>query len=639
VANEYEIEARVKVTLDEISADNAAREISKRVNKEIKLELSHLKELAKQENFIGGVAPDVASARRRRIIAEMKSDISGGGMFEFQQRDFERFRRQLNAIIKYSSMGAGWNEARNLANEDIAEALRKRRDRSRGVDTGRFHGPMPLETGDTGVVHGPQNDDPTARRRAWMKNRAEEWMMLGDDKNTARLKALDEFHEKIKRANQNFQQLGVSMNSWEKMWHAIGQGGIRRGVAIGVSGGLESMGMGSAAAAGIGGFTGALASSLILPLAWAMGNALMALPGKVLTERERLAKFTGGGTPEQKNSLEQIWSTKSLLHATIDATGKEKWINTAMQLQEVGKSPAEIAKWSDALMRIGMQESGTSPEQLAAHFARAEEVHDPKDVVALLQSRAIRTAAISQHKKFFGRMSPESQEKWLMQMAEQRTFGYKDIELAIEEAQNNATLAGREEASRRSGAGWLRAAQEGMIQMASGEGNPANARAAMDNAESALRRKREPSFFDSPYQAYKKARDKSAPTQQDYRTQLWTHGLAENDENIAELQRRMGYAPPGSPTGAPGSTKQQDFHPNYIGSQYQFAGFSQFAEQMQMLWSGPGQDYQSQTASSTKEMAAMFKDGSARVQVASVGSGMPGVWGIDFNKGGGEGLA
>jgi hypothetical protein len=121
------------------------------------------------------------------------------------------------------------------------------------------------------------------------------WMSKGLSAQEALNRSLKDYEDKAKKA--------VEPTSWiAKAWDTIGAGGIRRGVAQLTTGGLEGMlGEGSKVAAAGGAMTGALVSSLALPIAWAVGNAIAKIPSQIgaavdwRRENQELSARAGGG--------------------------------------------------------------------------------------------------------------------------------------------------------------------------------------------------------------------------------------------------------------------------------------------------------------------------------------------------------
>ena len=115
--------------------------------------------------------------------------------------------------------------------------------------------------------------DPDYRREQWRKQWSSDYRAKAGDAATPEGEAryvMSQFAKKLKETEE-------ALTPVERMFSLIGQGQLRRGVAVGVTGMLG----GGKAAELMGGFSGTLASSLFLPLSWALGNAIASIPATV----------------------------------------------------------------------------------------------------------------------------------------------------------------------------------------------------------------------------------------------------------------------------------------------------------------------------------------------------------------------
>jgi hypothetical protein len=177
---------------------------------------------------------------------------------------------------------------------------------------------------------------------------------------------------------------------WELMMHGFRQGGIRRGVAMGVTGGLENLGVGASAASLIGGFTGALASSLVLPIAWALGNAIMNIPKTISEEVDwrrytqtlgaRAASPAGGKAWNEQAALARQWAERFNV-GPKNEPGDELIVDLMQKYQSTGRAiaPGDTAAEAERAKRarlvasqmVGLGLGSNATVEEAGNVARA----------------------------------------------------------------------------------------------------------------------------------------------------------------------------------------------------------------------------------------------------------------------------
>lgn len=305
-----------------------------------------------------------------------------------------------------------------------------------------------------------------------------------------------------------------------RMFKAISEGGIRRGVAMGVSGALG----GGPIASLVGGMTGAIASSLALPIAWAIGDAVMSVPKDLMKESEQRARvMAGGATPEEQAALDEMGNRGRRYWAAAVTGGDEIWRGIAEQLQDNKIPTGEIEDLANQLMALRGGSAGGNAD-IAQQYTEMRYRRTPETMRAFVESnRFVEQALMEMYGERLGisHLPVSAQKNALMQYIGPN-IGVKDIETAMEIAVRDPKVHGRLEASAGSWLGGLQAAWQTVKHPLYGLSNPEG-----------------------------------------------------------ELYSSGGY-----PRTRGGPRGPHEFNPEPVASQFRWTSFSGLADQMQTMWSG-----------------------------------------------------
>jgi hypothetical protein len=374
------------------------------------------------------------------------------------------------------------------------------------------------------------------RRQAWVRQA----LVGGADPAKAEAYAAKMAALELQRLGKVINQVLEPLGIWKQMLHDIGQGRIRPGVAKATTGGLKKLmgvaeGEESAIASGVGAMSGGIVSSLALPIAWAIGNAIMALPGMILDRRESSGRFRAGGrNAADSEAFAAMEREKRRYWEGVHSGGGEAWVKGAEYLQDANMSPRQISETMDRLSTIAQGSAGAGPA-MAQMYAEMERLHNPASRFGMVMGNpALQDQIMRNHPEIFGHLAPQFREQKLAELLNTGMLGNRDIELTTEQVAEQQRIKNRVAANAGSGMGLIRGFWEDL-----------------------------------------------------------GHRIAHPNETDEEAARTGLTAFAGPPEAIPQrdnvlrDAEAQKFHPELMGSNYSWSGnFSGLAEQMQSMWSG-----------------------------------------------------
>ena len=452
------------------------------------------------------------------------------------------------------------------------------------------------------AAESPEGKRAKIREKGYMQHATAFQESTEQERLAAGERALENFTERVRKS-------GESLSIWGQMIYDIGHGSIRRGVATGTTRGLEQVfGEGSSIAGGVGAMTGALASSLALPIAWALGNAIMGLPGTIMQTRGESARFrAAGNTQADEDALGAIEYNRSMYWAAGAKGGRQLWLKESEHLQDIGIDKGKAAKLMDEMLVLG--EGTAGGKAFAEQYEQAFISKKSTDVLAIVQSnKFIRDAVLREHPEI-ARLPEQFQDQRMQELAAQGYFQIEDLDAWMQEASRKGSIPARRVSARANSA-------EGQVDLWKAE------------ADYDLSHPMENSFEEQE--------DAEAQARLDIRARRIAAGKdpdiePDRDEIVNATRHNLLIArhidldeAPWEQEGDEGSPR--DFRKRRSpGMQYSWSSFSGLADQMQMRWSGAPVDAMASNTSAIGQLTTAVQDNTAAIQdlpSAQIGAGV-----------------
>lgn len=435
---------------------------------------------------------------------------------------------------------------------------------------------------------------------------------------------------------KQFTELKEPLSGFGRMMKAIGEGGIRRGVAVGITEGLG----GGAMAQMLGGFGGAFASSLVLPLAWALGNLVMNLPKTVAGEvgaqryaetllvRAQGGKQGGGKAWQEETAKTRRWAGQFWLG------NDEKWGDTAVQefvgaYQMAGPQP----KNTEEEMSLARRANLAAAQGIALSAGASAHVK-PGDLGQLaVAMRDLDTANVDRAREYFMNQS-WVQDEWLKRHAkgDKPEIALARMQEALKNPQSTYTriykntgavsATSREEIQDIIQSVSAEQRVQGVLQQQSEQTRmPWNQRGGMGLFPDVTTLPNAEQHYIEVYKRLLNRKGQLSASQyaqelqqlRKWGSEKYPESLFEakppnlTRERMAELERYGGYE---SDVSSHPALQARDRNAEFrTPSQYSWTSFSGLAEQMQMMWSGaPSLETSAEKLSNVADKLNAFAD-------------------------------
>jgi len=282
-----------------------------------------------------GLSEEDANKRAQRLEQEDRARLAAE---ESPQAAHEyRVQRRAKALIAGGFVGSEEEATRTAQEEDVVKQRRFRERHQRAT-----------------------TEDTTEGLQAERVRRvAKDFQSYGMPQDQALAAAHEHVAAEAQRLTERFRRLREPLGTFQEGLRTIGQGGWRRGTAQIVTGALG----GGAMAELIGGFMGGVTSAIALPIAWAIGNALMNIPKFASQEVDwqRYVQSLGARATGPRGSKEWNETTAKLRHfagqyylgsGKNEAWGSDAILDMAGQYQEVASRrlvPGDVAGEQDRI--------------------------------------------------------------------------------------------------------------------------------------------------------------------------------------------------------------------------------------------------------------------------------------------------
>ncbi len=368
---------------------------------------------------------------------------------------------KLDAIIKrraaMSPFARGWESAESAQkgeNPDIDWVLDKRL-RAMANSATRPENPA----GDT--------------TEEWIKRRTSSLMRSHPvSEEEARVRATHDAAESLKRFSKQTEESTKPLTKFQQGMEQIRAGALRRGVATMTSGMMGDSALGAFASA----MSGVITSAIAFPIAWAIGDAFMKLPGFLMGEREARGKFlAGGGSLEGEDRLEAE-RRSGVFWASATEEGREKFRSVRKILAtEGGMRGRSAEEMTNIIMAISQAQEGGDASGLAAAVAQMNRRPTQENKMAVVQqSRLIEDALLEQ---FRGVIPGEDKMHRTIRLRMlddylKGNLSRENVEKAMQAAARGPVATENTEASTKTFAGWWRASKdEARAMMSDPQGN------------------------------------------------------------------------------------------------------------------------------------------------------------------------